>query len=177
MEWAALIRLTIGLVFAIAAVAKWARPGAAVSAVRGYGLLPERLVRPVALVLPAAESVLAVALLGGLAPRAALVGAAVLLTFFGGLVAWTTARGRQVNCGCLGSVVDLRLGRLSIAMNLVLAGGAVAAATQPALSAGADAWLVLYLSGALLAVLYWLATYARSVTVALNESIRPKAVQ
>jgi hypothetical protein len=178
MEWAALIRLTIGMILAIAALGKWARPGAAIGAIRGYRLLPERLVRPAAFVLLFAESALAVALLGGVAQHAALAGAAVLLVFFSGLVGWTTARDRQVNCGCLGSVVDLRLGRLSIAMNLALAGGGVAAATQPALrSAGADAWLVLYLSGSLLAALYWLTTYARSVAAALNESLRPKAVR
>jgi methylamine utilization protein MauE len=178
MEWAALVRLTIGMILAMAAAAKWMRPAAVGAALRGYSLLPGSLTRPAALAVLIAESILAVALLGGIAPREALVGAAVLLSAFTVVLVWTLARRGPIGCGCLGEVLELRLRWPSVLMNLGLVAGAVAAATQPDLTSGpAGTHLILILSGILLAAVYWLSTYAMSVAGLVGSALRAKATQ
>ncbi|MCO7220164.1 MauE/DoxX family redox-associated membrane protein [Klenkia sp. PcliD-1-E] len=95
-------RLLLGGVLVVAGVLKLPDPAAAVRAVRAYQLLPEPLVAPVAFGLPAVEVVVGLALLAGVAVRAAAVASAVLMVVFlvGIVSAW--ARGLQIDCGCFG---------------------------------------------------------------------------
>ncbi|WP_091564073.1 MauE/DoxX family redox-associated membrane protein [Klenkia taihuensis] len=95
-------RLLLGGVLVVAGVLKFPDPAAAVRSVRAYQLLPEPLVAPVAFGLPAVEVVVGLALLAGVAVRAAAVAAAVLMVVFlvGIVSAW--ARGLQIDCGCFG---------------------------------------------------------------------------
>jgi len=95
-------RLLLGGVLVVAGALKFPDPAAAERAVRAYQLLPEPLVAPVAFGLPAVEVVVGLALLAGVAVRAAALATAVLMVLFlvGIVSAW--ARGLQIDCGCFG---------------------------------------------------------------------------
>ncbi|MGY1744059.1 MauE/DoxX family redox-associated membrane protein [Blastococcus sp. SYSU D00695] len=95
-------RLLLGGVFVVAGVLKLPDPAAAERAVRAYRLLPEGLVDPVAFGLPVVEIAVGLALLAGVAVRAAAVASAVLLVVFVAAVASAWARGLQIDCGCFG---------------------------------------------------------------------------
>jgi putative oxidoreductase len=171
MEAAALIRLTAGLILAGSSGAKIFRPRAFIESVRRYELLPASLAGPGAVVVIASEAVVAFGLLSGLLVRTALLGAAGLFLMFAAVLALTLLRDREVDCGCLGDLVELRLDWWSVVTNLAIAGLALAASTRPALGvpmpgerAPSGAMFVLWATAALLAAVYWLAAYARSVT-------------
>lgn len=95
-------RLLLGGVLVVAGALKFPDPAAAERAVRAYQLLPEPLVAPMAFGLPAVEVVVGLALLVGVAVRAAALATAVLMVVFlvGIVSAW--ARGLQIDCGCFG---------------------------------------------------------------------------
>lgn len=97
-----LARLGLAAVWLVSGWVKAADPVESVVAVRAYELLPETLVRPVAIGLPALEIALGLLLLIGLGTRlVALASAALLLVLIAGIVsAW--ARGLQIDCGCFG---------------------------------------------------------------------------
>jgi uncharacterized membrane protein YphA (DoxX/SURF4 family) len=97
-------RLTLGSVFAFSSVTKLATSSAFVDAVRRIGVLPHRLVRPVAMTVVVAELGIAIALLIGTAIKAALVLALVLLFLFSLVLVWSLSRGRQVTCRCFGGL-------------------------------------------------------------------------
>lgn len=71
-------------------------------AVDAYDVLPERLVEPVAIVLPWAEIALGVLLVLGLFVRFAGVATAVLSAVFIAGLAQAKARGLAIDCGCFG---------------------------------------------------------------------------
>ena len=97
-----LARLGLAAVWLVSGWIKAADPVESVIAVRAYELLPESLVRPVAIGLPALEIALGLLLLIGLGTRlVAIASAALLLVLIAGIVsAW--ARGLQIDCGCFG---------------------------------------------------------------------------
>lgn len=178
MEWAALVQLTTGMVLAIAAAAKWVHPSRLTLAIREYGVIPERFAPLAAGVVLAAESAIAAALLGRITRDAALFAAAILLLAFACLIAWTLVKRRPTDCGCLGASLKLRMGWISVGMNVALAGGAIAASAQPqVVSVPATSYATLYLSAALLAVLYWLVTYASSVARLVADSFQIQEIR
>ena len=157
-EWC---RFVLATVFLLAGAAKLAdRRGFAV-AVAGYGLLPSRLVRPVAAALPPVEVGAAVLLAAGILPRpvAAVLGA--LLVVFAGAVAVNLGRGRRMSCACFGTSVEQDLTWLTVVRNLglVVAAAVVVgvdrtgAATVPMLVAGTATVLVALLVSTALPVL------------------------
>lgn len=97
-----LARWGLAAVWLVSGWIKAADPVESVIAVRAYELLPESLVRPVAIGLPAVEIALGLLLLIGLGTRlAALASAALLMVLIAGIAsAW--ARGLQIDCGCFG---------------------------------------------------------------------------
>jgi uncharacterized membrane protein YphA (DoxX/SURF4 family) len=104
LPWAAtVVRALLGVVFLVAGALKLPDPAAAERAVRAYQLLPESLVGPVAFGLPVVEIAVGLALLVGVAVRAAALGAALMLVVYlvGIVSAW--ARGLQIDCGCFSS--------------------------------------------------------------------------
>ena len=177
-ELAVLVRFTVALVLLVAAAGKVRNPGAFVDAVRKYELLPDRTASATAYVVIAAEASLGVALLLGVAARAALIGATALLLVFAAASGSALVRRKRLECGCLGSTGRLRVGWTSIAGNLVLAAGALASSTQPAVEPAFPAetaqlaiedTAVLWALAMLLAGTYWLVLYAESVAVRLSE--------
>jgi hypothetical protein len=164
MTWAALIRLTIGMVFAISALAKWQHPSAVGPAVRRLAPLRGSAAALAGAALLAFETACAVALLANLVPTMALYASAGVLLGFCLVVARALRADSDETCGCLGEVVDLRLGWPTLVMNALLAGGAIAAAGQSSFSGSVGETAVLVLLSILLAFGYWLVSYAYTVT-------------
>jgi uncharacterized membrane protein YphA (DoxX/SURF4 family) len=99
-------------------------------AVRNYRLLPERIVSVFASWVPGIELTLAIALLVGLGVRFVAAVAALLLTAFALAVAANLARGREIDCGCQGSVAARRIGWGLVAGDVLLVGMALLAALR-----------------------------------------------
>lgn len=166
-DFAWLFATALGLVFAISVAAKLRTPGHIPSAVRGYGVVPEPLVVPVAIALVAAEAAAAVALVAGWSGPGLLLAAALMATFATATLL-KAAKGGRADCGCLGRGVRLRLGRPAAVVNGTLAVAALTAALVGDLDAGGG--FVPYLAGLLLAITYWLSMYAISVLETVSRA-------
>ncbi len=95
-------RLCLAAVFGISGAIKAGDPNGTQIAVRAYSLLPDGLIRPVALGLPWFELALALLLLVGLATRlTAILAALTLVAFIAGVLS-AAARGLSIDCGCFG---------------------------------------------------------------------------
>lgn len=177
MEWAVLVRLTVGFVFLGSSVAKLLRPSALTRSLQAYPMIPGAAARPLAVLLTVAEGAIAIGLLAGVQPQVALLGAGTLLALFAVVTAMTVRRKGPLDCGCLGGMVKLRLGWMSVVSNVllgVLAVAAVAVAGDFVAAEGAlglQSWVVLWGSASLLAATYWLVAYAQSVTQLVAEAI------
>lgn len=121
------VRLALAAVFVVSALAKLAdRPGTR-RAVGDFGV-PAPLRTPAVALLPAAELLAAVLLLGGdVAPLGGALAAALLAAFSAGIAA-LLARGRQVACHCFGTLSRRPLGPGSLVRNGVLLAAAFAVA-------------------------------------------------
>ena len=134
---ALIARSFLAAVFALAAVAKTASPGAA--ALSSFGV-PRRLVRPLSIALPAVELAIAAALLPAGTARYGALAAAGILAAFAGAVAYQLARGRRPDCNCFGRLHSRPIGPSALARNIVLLGLATyTVASDPGPSA--VAWL------------------------------------
>ncbi len=95
-------RLAPAGIFLWAGLAKAFARQDSILAVHAYDVLPERLVEPVAIVLPWVEIGLALLLTFGLFVRAAGIGTVLLSGVFIAGLAQAKARGLQIDCGCFG---------------------------------------------------------------------------
>ncbi|EOM77406.1 DoxX family membrane protein [Rhodococcus rhodnii] len=102
----AVARLVLAAVLLASGVLKVIDPAQTVVAVRAYRLLPEELVRIVAVTLPFMEIALAAFLLLGLAVRATAIVSVVLFAGLIGAIASVWARGLSIDCGCFGGGGD-----------------------------------------------------------------------
>ena len=112
-------RLTLAAVMTLAAVAKLRSPGAFAASLAGFDFIPARLRRPLSVLVPAAE--LLIALLLAL-PATVAAGSRVAVLFCCGLTAvpiLVVARGKKVTCACFG-VGDVPMSGWHIARNAVL---------------------------------------------------------
>ena len=135
MEWAILAaRILIAATLCVAGLLKL-RAGRAsfAHAVRGYDLLPARLVTPIATALPPFEIAIGVLLLTGAMTRPAAAAACVVLVGFALAVAINLVRGRDNECGCYGQQ------RSRIAWRVVQRNAALAATALVVLLAGPGA--------------------------------------
>jgi uncharacterized membrane protein YphA (DoxX/SURF4 family) len=124
------IRWAVSLVWIAAGLGKASRAAAVESRVRDYGVLPDRLVAPVATVLPLAELALGVVLAVGVLPGVAGGVAAGCFCALAGVIAWNLAHGRTFDCGC-GFVEGTPISWRLTARNLALAGISAAVALGP----------------------------------------------
>ncbi|MEV0405100.1 MauE/DoxX family redox-associated membrane protein [Actinoallomurus sp. NPDC050550] len=112
-------RLTLAAVMTLAAVAKLRSPGVFAASLKGFDFIPARLRRPLAVLVPAAE--LLIALLLAL-PATVTAGFLAAALFCCGLTAVPTlvvARGKKVKCACFGAS-EVPMSGWHIARNAVL---------------------------------------------------------
>jgi len=100
-------RLFLAGVFILAGWPKLIDADTTVRSVRAFKILPEGLVAPFGYALPLIELAVAALLIAGLFTRvAALITAAMMVMFLGGIIqAW--ARGLSIECGCFGGTGTL----------------------------------------------------------------------
>ena len=155
---ALLARLLLATVFLVAGVAKWRDPAGTGQALKEFGL-PAALARRLRRLLPAAELVVAVALI---IPQTAWLGsvlALALLVLFSVAIAVNLARGETPDCNCFGQLSSKPIGGESLLRNLAFVLPAAYLAAIGPESAGRFAWSQIELSqflvygGALLVVL------------------------
>ncbi len=97
-----LARLGLAGVWLFSGWVKAADPAQSILAVRAYDLLPESMVRLVAVGLPALEIALGLLLLIGLATRWSAIASFLLFLVLIAGIASAWARGLQIDCGCFG---------------------------------------------------------------------------
>jgi len=114
-------RYVIGCVLLMAALPKLFARRQFAQAVANYQLLPDRLVHPVAAWLPRVEVICGGCLLLGIAikPVAAVTG--VMLGAFAVAVTVNLIQGREIECGCSGTVAPRRIGWSLVVGDLALA--------------------------------------------------------
>ncbi|MFI6520601.1 MauE/DoxX family redox-associated membrane protein [Spirillospora sp. NPDC050679] len=112
-------RLTLAAVMVLAAVAKLRSPGAFAASLASLDFVPARLRRPLAVLVPAAELLIALLLL---LPATVTAGFLAATLFCCGLTAvpvLVVARGQQVTCACFGAG-EVPMGGWHIARNAAL---------------------------------------------------------
>jgi hypothetical protein len=123
----ATLRTALALLFGTAAAHKLADRPRFRAILADYRLLPESLVGPAAMLVAAAELVVAVLLIaprGGAGP----IAAAAVLALYGAAIAINLGRGRRhIDCGCAGPAASRPLSGWLVARNAVLAGVALIA--------------------------------------------------
>ena len=114
--------LVLAAVFGTAGPPKLAARDAFAGVLANYRLLPDRLVTPVALVLPGLEIAVALGLLLPATRPPAALGACLLLLLFAAAMAVNLLRGRSdIDCGCAIGLLRERIGWPLVARNLLLA--------------------------------------------------------
>ncbi len=99
-------RICLGSILIYASYHKIMDPCSAASDIYRYRILPGYLVNICAIILPFVELVTGLALITGLYPRGASLGAIVLLTIFLAGISSNLISGRDISCGCFGSEKD-----------------------------------------------------------------------
>ncbi len=95
-----LCRWGIGLIFLSAAVPKLFDIKGFAAVIEAYGMLPEPLLVPIAVVLPMVEIAFAVGLLRNRFHSK--IGTAILLLFFIAVLSYAISLGLDIDCGCFG---------------------------------------------------------------------------
>lgn len=145
----------VGAIFFGAGLAKLRNRRVFPGVVANYRLLPEALVKPVAVTLPVVEVLVGAGLLGGL--RVAAVPAGLLLLAFAAAMAINIGRGRShIDCGCGRSELRQPLSRGLVIRNLVLA-ALLLPMLAPTPSAGSALWLIALATGVAIYLLTLLA--------------------
>jgi len=115
-------RVSIGLVFLLAAVQKAQHWRLLPGVIANYRLLSGWMVAPAAVLLPPLELLLAIGLLSAQVQPWPELAAIALLLLFAGAMAINVARGRvHIDCGCGQAFLAQHLSRSLVARNLVLA--------------------------------------------------------
>lgn len=96
-------RFVVGFVFLLAGMTKLSTPDRFAEAIRGYDMLPPRFVDPVAQLLPRLEVSAGLALLIGFAVRLVAGSIVLALIVFETAIIYSLARGREIDCGCIGT--------------------------------------------------------------------------
>jgi uncharacterized membrane protein YphA (DoxX/SURF4 family) len=94
------VRVLYALLFLYAGVNKLLNPEAFATVIDAFGLVPDILIMPVAVVLPVIEILAAIGLI--LDVRSSLAAAAGLLLFFLAVVGYGIWMGLDIDCGCFG---------------------------------------------------------------------------
>ncbi len=114
------LRLTLGLIFLVSALAKLRDPAAFVQGVLEYRVLPGRLARVYGQLLPFIELGTALLLFSGYFQAAAGGLAVLMLISFAIAVAIVSIQGREIGCHCFGQSSTGRVGWHTLARDLLL---------------------------------------------------------
>lgn len=115
-----LLRLLVGALLLIAGVSKLGDREAFDNAVTDYDILPARLARPFARLVPLLEVLLGVLLLLGLFTVESAALAVPLFASFSLAIGVNMLRGRHVDCHCFGSTTNDRVGPAALVRSLLL---------------------------------------------------------
>ena len=129
------MRIALGALFIMAAWPKLADPHAFAVTISNYRMMPEPIVRILALVLPPLEMLVGVALILGALDAGASAIAFGMLAVFTVAVATALARGLDISCGCFDTEGGPKVGLRKVVENL----GMLAAAYL--VSRGDRSWL------------------------------------
>src|SRR5437867_13356298 len=114
LHWIAVFgRFLLAAVFLVAAVGKLADRQGSRQAVADFGV-HERLVTPVAAMLPLIEVMVAALLVFSATARAGAVGALALLVIFIAAITINLARGRKPDCHCFGQLHSAPVGTSTV---------------------------------------------------------------
>ncbi|MEO3867585.1 MauE/DoxX family redox-associated membrane protein [Nonomuraea sp. B12E4] len=117
-------RLALVAVMALAAVAKLRSRGVFAASLEGFDFVPVRLRRPLAVLVPAAELLIALLLAVPATVTAGFLAAALFCCGLTVVPILVVARGKQVKCACFGAG-EVPMGGWHIARNAVLLAAAV----------------------------------------------------
>ncbi|MFC9973285.1 MauE/DoxX family redox-associated membrane protein [Spirillospora sp. NPDC127200] len=117
-------RLTLVAVMVLAAVAKLRSPGAFAASLASLDFVPARLRRPLAVLVPAAELLIALLLALPATVTAGFLAAALFCCGLTAVPVLVVARGQAVTCACFGSG-GVPMGGWHVARNAVLLAAAV----------------------------------------------------
>lgn len=126
-----LARLALGITWITAGVAKLTAGDGRDDGVAKFGLLSDRVARPVGRGLPFVELVLGSLLVAGLWVVPAAATSAILLAAFSAVIALNLIRGREIECHCFGQLGRGPISGWSVARNLVLLAFAAAQLVWP----------------------------------------------
>lgn len=132
MEYLGLVaRFALAAVFVVAGLAKLRHSDDFARAIAGYELLPRGVVPAVAVWLPRLEVGAGTLLLAGflIVPTAVVLAAALVI--FTAAVALALLRGREIDCGCFGTVSPRRITWSTVGRNVVLLTAAIVVAADP----------------------------------------------
>jgi protein-disulfide isomerase len=113
-------RIIIGIIFLVSAGAKLTHPDAFVHAVQAYGVLPDVVARPLALVFPWGELIVGAFLLFGVFTRLVSLIAALMMLGFILLIAFAMASGKNIDCGCFVGLIEEMVGAETIVRDLIM---------------------------------------------------------
>jgi uncharacterized membrane protein YphA (DoxX/SURF4 family) len=133
-------RISLGVFFLPAAVAKFRDLSGFAKGLDDYAILPDGAIIPVALALPIAEGALGAALLIGIALPLSGILAVIMLASFTAAIGINLRRGRQIGCNCYGIAGTRRIGVAIIARNAALLSLSVTVVVLGAVIAGSDYW-------------------------------------
>ena len=154
------VALSVALLFAFAASHKLRAWTEFQSVLRNYELLPERLLAPFAMALPAAEASAVVLLLTG---STRTLGAALsggLLTAYAGAMAINLVRGRvNLDCGCLGFTRRQPIRWWMVVRNLAIA-ALVLIAAMPTTARAIESLDIVSIGGAVICLAFLYAAHA-----------------
>jgi uncharacterized membrane protein YphA (DoxX/SURF4 family) len=124
-------QVVIGVLLAVAALAKLGDVKAFALQVHNFRILPVALENLVAITLPWIELVAALALMLGVRARSGGYVATALMAVFTVAVVAAVARGLDFECGCFGTADSTRVGGTKIAQNLGMLAVACMSAVRP----------------------------------------------
>ena len=131
VSWIVVVaRMTIAGTFFWASFGKMNDLDLFAQTIDNYHVLPNGLSGYLALFIPTAEIVTAIALLVGFGSRGGALVATLMLSVFTFGIAQAWSRGIDISCGCFGSETSAEIGPIPIVRNLVLITGGILVATQ-----------------------------------------------
>jgi uncharacterized membrane protein YphA (DoxX/SURF4 family) len=99
-------RFIVGGIFVVAGTAKVLNPESFAASIRGYRLVPEIAIAPLAHILPLIELMLGLFVLFNLFPKISLFSISVLLVTFQAALLSVIIRKLDIDCGCFGKLFE-----------------------------------------------------------------------